>query len=138
MRMLDRYTIGFWTLTGFFSAMMLLSAAMYLSGAPAITEAMSHLGYPPYILPILGVAKLLGALALLQNRLPTLREWAYAGFTINLIGAFASHVFAADPLSEALKPGVFLLVLAGSYALRPDRRRASASSFSPSQRPVTA
>jgi len=80
-----------------------------------------HLGYPPYLLTILGTAKLLGALALLQNRLPTLREWAYAGFTINLLGATASHLFAGDPLSIAMVPAALLAPLAVSYILGPER-----------------
>ena len=83
---------------------------------------MAHLGYPAYLPAILGTAKLLGALALLQNRVPTLREWAYAGFTINLLGATASHLFAGDPLSVAIVPAVLLAPLALSYVLRPERR----------------
>jgi hypothetical protein len=65
---------------------------------------------------------------------PTLREWAYAGFTIDLIGATASHLFAGDSLAMAAVPAVFLVPLAVSYTLRPetlllptgDRRRMSA------------
>lgn len=121
MKTWDRRAIGFWTFTGLFAGLMLLSAAMYLTGAPEIAAALSGLGYPPYILTILGAAKLIGAVALLQNRLPTLREWAYAGFTINLVGAFASHVLAGDALAEALKPAILLVPLAASYALRTER-----------------
>lgn len=111
----------YWTITVLFAGLMLLSAAMYLSGAASIRETLAHLGYPAYILTILGTAKLLGAVALLQNRLPTLREWAYAGFTIDLIGATASHVFAGDPVGASMVPALFLIPLAVSYVLRPDR-----------------
>jgi hypothetical protein len=52
-----------------------------------VSIRLAHLGYPSYLLAILGTAKLLGAPALLQNRFPTLREWAYAGFAFDLIGA---------------------------------------------------
>ncbi|HEY0876238.1 MAG TPA: DoxX family protein [Vicinamibacterales bacterium] len=138
MRTLDRKTVGFWTFTGLFAGLMLLSAAMYLTGAPAIVEAMSRLGYPPYILTILGVAKLIGAVALLQNRLPTLREWAYAGFTINLVAAFASHVLAGDAASEALKPVIFMLPLAASYALRGRRPVARVETVASSHHPLAA
>jgi len=68
---------------------------------------------------ILGTAKLLGAPALLQNRLPVLREWAYDGFTINLIGAAASHLFAGDAVSFAMVPAMLLVLLAASYVLQP-------------------
>ena len=49
--------------------------------------------------------------------------WAYAGFTFNLLGATASHVFVADPLSEILPPVVLLGLGGASYFLRPDARR---------------
>lgn len=62
--------ITYWGVTVLFAGMMLLSAAMYLSGAAAIRETLAHLGYPAYILTILGTAKLLGAVALLQNLCP--------------------------------------------------------------------
>ncbi len=100
---------------------MLLSATFYLSGAVQMREAMAHLGYPAYLLVILGTAKLLGVAALLQNRVPMLRDWAYAGFTINLIGATSSHLFAGDAVSVATVPALFLGLLAGSYVLQPGR-----------------
>lgn len=121
VRRIDRRSLGFWIITAAFAGMMLLSAGMYFSGAAEVRDTLVGLGYPAYILTILGTAKLLGAIALLQNRLPTLREWAYAGFTINLLGAAASHVLAGDPVSAALTPAILLLPLAASYALRTDR-----------------
>lgn len=111
-------TITYWGLTGLFAAMMLLSGVLYLSGAAPVREGLAHLGYPGYVLIILGTAKLLGAPALLQNRLPALREWAYAGFTINLIGAAASHLFAGDAVSVAMVPAMLLVLLAASYVLQ--------------------
>lgn len=113
-----------WGVTLLFSGLMLLSAAMYLTGATQIRETLAHLGYPPYLITILGVAKLLGVPALLQSRVPALREWAYAGFTIDLIGATASHLFSGDPVAVALVPASFLLPLAVSYVSRPEWRRA--------------
>jgi hypothetical protein len=100
---------------------MAFSAVLYLSGAPAMGQAMVHLGYPAYLLVILGTAKLLGAVALLQTRARTLREWAYAGFTIDLVGAVASHLFSGDSLAVAATPAVFLVMLAVSYQLQPVR-----------------
>ena len=116
--------IAYWVTTGAFSALMLFSAALYLSGAAEIRDTLLRLGYPGYLLTILGTAKLLGAVALLQPRFSTLREWAYAGFTINLIGAAASHLLAGDPVSAAFVPAGLLLPLALSYVLRVDRAAA--------------
>lgn len=112
---------AYWAATGLFSGLMLLSAGMYLAGTPQIREGISHLGYPQYLLVILGTAKLLGAMALIQRRLLTLREWAYAGFTFDLLGATASHIFVGDPLGTSLIPVAFLVPLAMSYLLRPER-----------------
>jgi hypothetical protein len=119
----DWKTIAHWTATGLFAALMLLSASMYLSGAAPIRDGMTALGYPAYILVILGTAKLLGSFALLQTRLPLLREWAYAGFTINLLGASASHLLAGDGLAATMLPAALLVPLAVSYTLQPVRPR---------------
>ena len=111
--------IAYWALTGVFAGLMALSGAMYVAGASMIRDTFAHLGYPPYMLKILGGAKLMGVVALLQYRVPTLREWAYAGFTINLVGAIASHLFSGDSTLVASVPAMFLVVLAASYALKP-------------------
>jgi hypothetical protein len=59
-------------------------------------ETADVLGYPVYVLTILGLWKVLGALALLVPRFAGLREWAYAGIFFNMSGAAASHVFSSD------------------------------------------
>ena len=106
-----------WVSTVVFLVPLTWSAIQYLTEAPRMVETMTvHLGYPMYFLMILGVAKLLGAAALLVGRPPRLKEWAYAGFTFDLVGAFLSHVFVGDPLTTALIPIGFLALLAVSYA----------------------
>jgi hypothetical protein len=114
-------TVAYRGSTLLFAALMLLSAGLYLTGAAAIREALTRLGYPAYMLVILGTAKLLGSVALVQTRSRTLREWAYAGFTIVLIGATSSHLFAGDPLRVAAVPAALLVPLAVSYLLRSER-----------------
>lgn len=109
--------ILFWASTGLFSLAMGASAGLYLSQHPTLLEGFAHLGYPAYLISFLGLAKALGALALLFRRWHTLTEWAYAGFVFNLLGATYSHLMAGDPLSSSLKPLVFLLPLALSYGL---------------------
>ena len=104
--------ISFWLLTILFSALMALSSMLYLTQQPAIVQALHQLGYPDYLLKILGTAKLVGVVALLQTRFSVLKEWAYAGFTINLVGATWSHAANGAPITVPL---VLLLILAGSY-----------------------
>jgi uncharacterized membrane protein YphA (DoxX/SURF4 family) len=57
-----------------------------------VVEGMAHLGYPAYFCVILGVLKVLGAVAVLAPRFPRLKEWAYAGTVFDLTGAAASSV----------------------------------------------
>ncbi|HZH14620.1 MAG TPA: DoxX family protein [Archangium sp.] len=110
--------IAYWVLTGLFGLMMLASGAMYLSGAPQPVEGFRHLGYPDYFRILLGIGKLLGAVALLVPVVPrTLREWAYAGFTINLVSASVSHYAVGDPTGQVVSPLVILGVLLTSHQL---------------------
>lgn len=125
---------AYWTVTLLVALPLGALGIAYLIGAEGVRQGMAHLGYPAYFLIILGTAKILGAAALLQDRLATLKEWAYAGFTFNLLGAAASHVFARDPASMAAGPLVLLVLLAASYILNGKRtgaarlRRAAAQS----------
>lgn len=109
--------VAFWLTTGLFSLGMAFSAFAELSQSPQMLEGFKHLGYPVYLLMILGVAKSLGVVALLVPRFPRLKEWAYAGFTFDLLGASASHAFSGDPAANVITPLVFLAVLAASYWL---------------------
>jgi hypothetical protein len=119
--------IGYWIATGVFCVLLGSSGAAYLAGVEFLAESMAHLGYPPYILIILGTAKLVGVAALLVPGMPLLKEWAYAGFAFDLIGAMASHAFSGDPAAEVVRPAVVLVICALSYLTRPTDRRLAAS-----------
>lgn len=80
-----------------------------------MARAILDLGYPPYFMKILGVAKLLGIAAILTGISPTLKEWAYAGFTLDVCGAFASHLCVGDSLKVALVPAAFFVIQLTSY-----------------------
>ena len=77
--------------------------------------AMKHLGYPQYILLIVGVSKLLGAVAILQNKFKTLKEWAYAGFTFNFLGAAASLALNGDGFPGLWFPIIALVLVFITY-----------------------
>jgi uncharacterized membrane protein YphA (DoxX/SURF4 family) len=115
-------SVAYWAVTLAFTALMAYDAFAYLSRDPKMMMAMASLGYPPYVPIILGIAKTLGVIALLVPAAPRTKEWAYAGFTFTLIGAFFSHV-AMGQSNEAARPVVVLLILAVSYLLRPPTRR---------------
>ena len=78
---------------------------------------MTHLGYPEYLLTILGIAYLLGIVALWQPWSAALREWAHAGFAIAMLGAFASHLFVGDPAQYFAPSLVFLVLFQVAYIL---------------------
>jgi hypothetical protein len=109
------------TKTFYWSASIIFGILMFLDGIGGVTkqeagqEVMRHLGYPVYVLVIFGIAKLLGAVAIMQTKYSTIKEWAYAGFAFNFIGAFASRLFVGDSLSEIIFPVVMLAVLCVPY-----------------------
>ena len=109
--------------TGLFSLGMLGGGVMDLRQPPELVETMKHLGYPAYVMTMLGVGKLLGVAALLAPRLPRLKEWAYAGFAFDLIGASVSHAASGDPMGKILPPLVLLGIAMASWATRPADRR---------------
>ena len=101
--------IVYWTFTALFLVPQVWSAIQMLSRAPRMTETITELGYPLYLMTFLGTAKLLGAAAiLLSDRWPTLKEWAYAGFTFDVIGAFVSHLAHGDSALIVSVPVLFL------------------------------
>jgi hypothetical protein len=115
--------MAYWGVTAIFSLIFFGGGTSHLMGTEAMTAVMTNLGYPLYVMKIIGTAKVLGAIALLIPAQPFLKEWAYAGFAIDLIGAVASHGFVGDPIAESLPPMGLLLLGATSYALRPASRR---------------
>src|SRR4029453_9773268 len=117
--------IAYWAATGLVTIVPLLAAFSYLTHSPAAGENFRHVGYPQQLRVLLGIAKLAGASVLLLPRLPTLKEWAYAGFTFMWIAASVSHYLAGDkPLF--LLPVALIAVLTVSYVTRSSDRRMSA------------
>jgi uncharacterized membrane protein YphA (DoxX/SURF4 family) len=119
--------IAYWGSTALVGAVTLLAAFNYLTATPEAVENFRHVGYPQQLRVLLGIGKLAGAIVLLLPRLPTLKEWAYAGFTFMWIAAVVAHYLAAD--GKALLPVVLLGLLAVSYVTRPANRRGAAKAM---------
>ncbi|ANI88229.1 DoxX-like family protein [Arachidicoccus ginsenosidimutans] len=86
-------------------------------------EMVTHLGYPIYLLVILGIWKILGTIAVLVPKFPLVKEWAYAGFFFIMSGAIFSHIASGDSI-DAIFPSLFLLMLTIiSWYLRPASRK---------------
>ncbi|WP_431294086.1 DoxX family protein [Pedobacter sp. P26] len=106
---MKKLTTWYWIATITFALMMIMDGFGGVTQQEAGKEVLKHLGYPMYMLIIVGIAKLLGSLSILQNKYTTIKEWAYAGFAINFIGAFASTAFVGDGVSLLIPPLVALL-----------------------------
>jgi hypothetical protein len=92
---MKKTNILYWTFTGIFAAFMFLSGIQNALITPESVELMmTKLGYPHYIIPFIGVAKCLGAIAILVPGFPRLKEWAYAGLFFDLLGAAYSGIMA--------------------------------------------
>ena len=86
-------TIIYWVVTGLFVAYMLFTAfPNVISDENSVKFISGLLGYPKYMIPFLGIAKVLGCIVLLIPGLKSSKEWAYAGLFFDLIGATYSIV----------------------------------------------
>lgn len=108
--------IIYWIATGIIAAGMAMAGFMYLSSNAELVASYNSIHFPLYLVPLLGIFKLLGAVAL---AIPTnnttgrvLKEWAYAGFGFMFIGAIWVHVATGTPF---MAPAFMLVLLAVSY-----------------------
>jgi DoxX-like family len=107
----------YWIITGIASAIMLMSSIPDVFLIPGAVEIFRHLGFPTYLLPFIGLAKIAGVIVILLPIFETLKEWAYAGLVFDLVGAFYSHLSVGDRIGSWIF-AVFALVFVGSsYAL---------------------
>lgn len=116
--------IGYWVAATPILFIMGFGGVYDIIRPPEVLEVMRHLGYPDYFAPMLGGAKVLGIAALLHPRTVTLKEWAYAGFTFNLLAASPAHFFAGDPPFAMIFPLVFLVPLFASRYCDAELRKA--------------
>lgn len=118
--------IIYWIATVWLALGMVSTAVAQLfkwAGGQGGAEMLTHLGYPVYLLTLLGIWKLLGSVAVLIPGFPLLKEWAYAGFFFVMTGAIFSHLASRDPIT-ALFPSLLLLILTlVSWYFRPANRK---------------
>jgi uncharacterized membrane protein YphA (DoxX/SURF4 family) len=114
--------IAYWISTAFVTLIMTVSGGMAMLHSAAFMKAMAHLGYPSYFANILGIGKFIGIIVFVAPRLPRLKEWSYAGFTIAVVSATYSHYSTGDRL-QALDPVVTFVALLVSYFARPSDRK---------------
>ncbi|MFA6276339.1 MAG: DoxX family protein [Pedobacter sp.] len=83
----------------------------------------THLGYPAYLLTIIGVWKILGVISVLIPKFPVVKEWAYSGFFFTMSGAIFSHLAIGDGAKEFFGPTLLLILTVISWYFRPTDRK---------------
>lgn len=124
--MKKRNRIIYWITTGFLSFGMLAGGIQQLFQIGGYNEIITNLGYPLYLLSILGGWKILGVVAILIPKKTILKEWAYAGFFFAMSGAFISHLVVGQNFVEALPSLILLLIIILSWYFRPESRKVTA------------
>jgi uncharacterized membrane protein YphA (DoxX/SURF4 family) len=116
-------TIAYWATTILGPASFVIGGTLSLTHSSQVSESLQHLGYPAYFAMLLGVGKLAGAIVTVLPGMPRLKEWAYAGFCIELTSAAFSHVAVGDSAIDIIAPLLFLALVLASWALRPASRK---------------
>ena len=96
---MKKIKIIYWVITILFAGFMIFTAIPDVLMVPDAVKFMTELGYPKYFIPFIGVAKVLGCIAILIPGFPRIKEWAYAGLAFDLIGAVYSVIskYGIDP-----------------------------------------
>lgn len=108
-------TIFCWIVTALMAAFMLMSAIPDVTRSEIAVTAFTHLGYPIYLLPFIGIAKIAGVAAVLLASSRRVKEWAYAGLVFDLTGALYSHISVGDPAGVWMFAVIGLMLVTGSY-----------------------
>jgi uncharacterized membrane protein YphA (DoxX/SURF4 family) len=121
--MTKRNKIIYWIATIWLALGMLSTGIVQLIKMEDEVNNFTQLGYPAYLLTIIGVWKILGVVAVLMPKFPVLKEWAYAGFVLAMSGAVFSHIASGNSMSELFGPMLLLILTVVSWYFRPADRK---------------
>ena len=121
--MKKRDRIIYWVATLWLSLGMVSTGVVQLMRMEEEASLFARLGYPAYLLTLLGVWKLLGVVTVLIPRFPLLKEWAYAGFFFAMSGAVISHLAMGDEAKELFGPVLLIVLTVVSWYFRPADRK---------------
>jgi hypothetical protein len=124
-----RNKIIYWVATGLMAFGMFSSGMMQVLRVQSMVDILTHLGYPAYLMSILGIWKILGVIAILIPGFKLLKEWAYAGFFFLMTGALISHLVCGDGGKAVLGPLMQTVFITLSWYFRPADRKISVQSF---------
>ncbi len=124
---MKRNTIAYWTVNGLLAAFMLVSSLdNVVTGEQSVAFIHEKMGYPVYFIPFIGVAKVLGSMAILIPMVPArVKEWAYFGLFMDLSTATYSFFALGEPFVNVLPMFLFILFVVAAYVLHHKRLSAT-------------
>lgn len=117
--------IIYWIATVWLSLGMASTGIVQLLKLKEETAFVLELGFPVYILTLIGVWKLLGVIAVLSPKTPLIKEWAYSGFFFVMTGALYSHLITGKSMNQVFGASLLLVLTVVSWYLRPANRKLS-------------
>ena len=123
MTKIKRNKIIYWIATGLLCLGMLGSGIAQIIRAKEMVGIITHLGYPLYMMTILGIWKMLAIIAILMPGFKLIKEWAYAGLFFTLTGALISHLVMGDTGKAIAGPVMQTIFIILSWYFRPDDRK---------------
>lgn len=115
--------IIYWIFTLWMALGMVSTAIVQLMKNKDELANFTNLGYPAYLMTIIGVWKLLGVIAILIPKQLLLKEWAYAGFFFVMSGAVISHLIVGDTAGRTFPAVLLLILVIISWYFRPSNRK---------------
>lgn len=122
--------IIYWVATLFLSLGMLAGGTQQMLQIGGYNEIVTRLGYPLYMLSIIGIWKILGVVAILLPGFPLVKEWAYAGFFFVMTGAAVSHIVMKEAFVEVVPSLTLLTAIIVSWYFRPASRKVAVPKLS--------
>src|SRR5258708_4713130 len=114
---MKKMNIFYWICTGILIPALGIGSVFDVMSSPASVQVVTLLGYPAYLVPFLGVARILALIAVVTPKYPRLKEWAYAGLSFDIIGATYSQISVSSPFTYVVFPVIALLFVLASYFL---------------------
>src|SRR5689334_14341409 len=115
--------IIYWIATVWLALGMTSTGIVQILNVKEEGEMFARLGYPYYLMTILGIWKILGVVTILIPKFPVVKEWAYAGFFFAMSGAVISHFVVGDEAKEFFGPTLLIVLTVVSWYFRPAERK---------------
>jgi hypothetical protein len=116
-KQMKKVNIFYWICIGQLIPALGIGSIFGIISHPGSVEQFTRLGYPAYLAPFLGVARILGLVVIVIPKYPRIKEWAYAGLAFDVIGAIYSQIITGQPFTNLLFPFMAIVLLSCSYFL---------------------